>query len=185
MRAIRAVPLIAVLASPVPQASAADRLQVGGTLGLAFEQEMFGSGRPSGVILGTGELLLGAGLVMKSGHPRLQALSGLMAGQSFRPNSRFLVGGVTTVRLHLRPERRFGGYLEAGAGVTSSALQVRELDGWMQYYLHGGGGVRWVRGDTSLLLGYRLTHLSNHGTTRHNPGLNMHAAVFGAMFTLR
>ncbi|HXV26843.1 MAG TPA: acyloxyacyl hydrolase [Candidatus Paceibacterota bacterium] len=179
--------LVAVLlgtAAAVP-ASANDRLQVGGMLGVGVQQEMFGSGDPSGVVLGTAEAAFGAGLAMADNRPRFQVVMSIMGGQSFTPSSRYVHGGLATFRLHLAPTRPFGYYTEIGAGVTSSGLKVRELNGWMQYYLLLGGGARWTRGNVDLLLGYRLTHLSNNGTSPPNRGLNMHTAVVGVMYTLR
>jgi len=180
-------PLIALaLCALAPAASAADRLAVGGQLTYGAEVAALGVGPSSGIRLATGELHLQAAVLTSAGHPRLQVISAIMAGQTLRPGSRFMVGCTETFRIHFRPGHTYGWYGEAGIGIVSSALRVPELDGWLQYYSHAGGGFRRRTGaDGVLTVGLQLGHFSNNGTLGENRGLNTAALVIGYAVTLR
>lgn len=184
MRLLLACLLVA--ASAVRSADAADRLRIGAQAVYGIEREMLGSGPPSGVHLAMGELQFAAAVITTGNAPRLEVISAILVGESLRPNRRFLIGSTETLRLHLRPQRTYGWYVEAGAGVTSSALQVRQLNGWMQYFLHTGiGGRRTFANGNLLTVGFRLSHLSNNMTTPPNLGLNLPTLTVGYAFRLR
>jgi len=177
--------IVLMLCAVAATASAADRLAVGGQASYGTEVASLGVGPPSGVRLATGELHLQAALLTSGGHPRLQVISAVMAGQTLRPGSRFMTGLTATFRFHGRPGRRYGWYGEAGTGIVSSALQVPALDGWLQYYSHAGVGVRRRTGASgTLTAGFQLGHFSNNGTRPPNHGLNVAAVVVGYAVTL-
>lgn len=158
------------------------RTRVGAQAGFAFEQPMI-DGRASNVRLAMFQPQMSVGLIGRNApYPTLAWFSEITVAESLQPSRRLIVAADQGFRLGSTPHAPVGLYLELGVGVGSSALHapaIRELDGWLQYHLQAGYGVRVNVGKDTLRLGYRFTHFSNHGTTLPNYGLNLHTVLIG------
>jgi hypothetical protein len=97
-----------------------------------------------------------------------------------KPHTDFLAGLNLMFRQHLTSNRNFAPYLELGAGVNLTDLDVREVGGRFQFSLQGGVGVRKAIGkDSDLTVGLRWYHLSNAGLDVPNTGLNNYLVTVG------
>ena len=183
---LRALLAFVVVGTMVPEVSAQGRASVGGQFALMREQgDVFGSGPSGGVTISLLQGQIGFSLVRSGALPRLQLLNELVIGESIRPRDKFILGLDETFRLHLRPDRHVGWYMEVGAGISSVARKVKNLDGSLQYMLHVGAGLRVNGGPGFVTVGYRFSHFSNNGTTPPNLGLNLHTVVAGYTLPLR
>jgi hypothetical protein len=174
---------VAVLFGLTHSASAqTPRTRVGAQVGLAFEQPMT-EGPASNVRLALFQPQMSVALIGRQApYPILAWFSEITIAESLQPSRRLILAANQGFRLGLAPRAAVGPYLEFGAGIGSSALHapaIRELDGWLQYHLQAGYGLRINVGKDSLRLGYRFTHFSNHGTTLPNYGLNLHMVLIG------
>jgi len=178
---------IVVLCILAAQEAAAERpLKLGIEFGYAHQQEMFNSGPSSGVQLAIAHFQFIPTLWERPGRPlrSVELVNELNFMQSIKPGSRFIIGVAEIFRFNFPVSPHWTLYTDAGVGISSSSLRVRENSGRMQYLLQAGGGAKRCRSGTRTcwLTEYRLVHLSNNYTTLPNFGLNLHAGFAGLNF---
>ncbi len=189
--------LLMVLLMPAgPAIANPGRVRVGLQAAFAMEQGNFlGSGPSSHTRLFMLQPQLSVAVVRKDKQPVLELINELTVAKSVRPLNRLIVSLNEGLRFHVYPTRKIGGYLELGAGIGTSALHTdpsiprnhedrqdqpfRQLDGWLQFHLQIGAGLRVSVPQGSLHAGYRMTHFSNNGTQLPNLGLNLHTVLIG------
>jgi hypothetical protein len=163
-------------------------LAYGIEVGVATEQEMFGSGPPSGVRMGMVRFQVIPSLFSHPGHrfESFQVVNEFSLMETLRPGKRFIFGPNIVFRPTVRLDERYRLFWDAGFGISSSSVRhevVNQLNGRMQYQLRIGMGIRRRLSDgITASTAYNLSHLSNDGTTVPNPGLNMHTLVLGVTF---
>jgi hypothetical protein len=83
-------------------------------------------------------------------------------------------------RWNFVPRPRWSAFGELAMGGLWSSAPVPEGTKRANFTAHWGGGVRLaVAGGRSLVLGYRLQHLSNGNQLQTNPGVNSHVLFAG------
>jgi hypothetical protein len=168
----------------------ADQVQpvsFGFEVGLAWQHQMFdryaGQYVPSHVLLGTAYLQV-ITRFDGDGPEHFQLVNELTLAQSIRPGSRFIMGLSEVGRYTFGRQRPARFFVDAGAGICSYGLRIRETTGWMQYQLQFGAGIKYrlPESDTTWIVGYRGIHYSDHNTSNPNIGLNLHSLYVGANF---
>lgn len=153
-------------------------------IGLATQEEHLTPGPTADIRVAAAHLQI---LTTIAGDPteRIQLVNEFWVMESLRPHRRLMIGLSEGLRGTLS-SGRWRPFVDGGVGVGSSALhdpEIHELDGWLQYRLFVGAGVtHHLQRGPLLVFGYRLMHLSNNGTQRPNPGLNLHMATVGLNF---
>ena len=183
--------LLAAVITGAAHAESADRVRLGMQVGYGIEQaDLFGSGRSSNTRLLMFQPQVSVALKRTAGQPVVELVNELTFADSLRPCQKLIMSANDGFRFHIHPTSRMGEYLELGAGIGSSALHAdpaeqrsrsdlpfRQLNGWLQYHLQVGAGIRVNIGGSRVHIGYRLTHFSNNETTRPNLGLNLNTMV--------
>lgn len=101
----------------------------------------------------------------------------------FSPVEAFYAGLGFQARWHFLSLGRFVPYLEGGASVGGTDLEVREVDTTHAFLLNFGGGASvFITDRTAIYAGYRLVHVSNGGTDRPNRGFEAHTGVVGVSY---
>jgi lipid A 3-O-deacylase PagL len=179
--------LVLVVVSVLPAMARERRVKIGVELGYAHQHEAYTPGHPaSGVQLAIAHLQFIPTLWDRPGKSlrSVELINEIDLMQSVKPNSRFIMGVSEVFRFNFPVSPVWTFYTDFGLGIASSALRIPENNGWMQYQLQGGVGVKKCTGEKQvcLLTQYRYIHLSNNETTKPNRGLNMHGAFVGVNF---
>jgi hypothetical protein len=102
------------------------------------------------------------------------------------PGDAFWAGVNAVGRYHFLSLGRFVPYIEAGAGVGGTDLDIPEIRSDFAFYLLAGAGASVLLNErTALYAGYRLIHLSNGGIESPNTGFEAHTGVVGITFFLK
>lgn len=84
------------------------------------------------------------------------------------------------LRWNLVPNRRWSAFTELAGGVLASSAAIPDGVARFNFTAHLGAGARVdVLRDHSLVIAYRLQHLSNGNRLPENPGVNSHVAFVG------
>lgn len=88
------------------------------------------------------------------------------------------------VRWNFVPHRHWSAFTEVTGGVLASSEAIPDGLARFNFTAHGGAGLRLsVYRDQSVVLAYRLQHVSNGNRLPDNPGVNSHVAFVGWSMT--
>lgn len=88
------------------------------------------------------------------------------------------------VRWNFVPHRHWSAFTEVTGGVLASSAAIPEGLARFNFTAHGGAGLRFsVYRDHSVVVAYRLQHVSNGNRLPENPGVNSHVAFVGWSMT--
>jgi len=168
----------------------------GGGEGLfgSFDGEMFDQGSWYGTAVGSvgfeqegdrGRLRLGQVGFGYFFVDRVSVNVEIVMGAAERVNGpTYFAGGFdVTFRWHFVTHERFSLYLEGGSGVIATTGEF-PVDGAGKANFHtkiGGGATVALTDRVSLMGGLRVTHVSNAGFFRRNPGIDSLTAYLGVM----
>jgi lipid A 3-O-deacylase len=95
------------------------------------------------------------------------------------------LGGIAG-RYYLRTSGGWTPYLQAGAGLLWSSLDVPEIDRIFNFQLFFGAGWRYTRASGPCwIVEFRNHHISNAGTAGENRGINAATILTGVEWVLR
>ena len=104
----------------------------------------------------------------------------LFGGSQFSPQPDWLVGAAPHIRYDFATGTRWVPYIDAGAGVTGTAIGPPDLSGTFEFNLQGCiGTLYFLRKDLALSTDARLLHLSCAGLHSPNLGLNTILGTIG------
>ena len=150
--------------------------QAGGTVGAGFGIRVFRTSVAHDLALGSANLGWVFTDVMASNkwyRGNLELLLELFGGGQFKPNDRYFIGLTPLLRYNFATGSRWVPFVDAGAGVSSTNIDGRDLTGNFQFNLQGGAGIHYFLNDrTALTVEYRWLHFSNADTRLPNNGTN-------------
>lgn len=112
--------------------------------------------------------------------PRRELLLEVPLTYYFQPEHAGSIGIGVTYRQHIARLGRLLPFVEVGAGGVVENLDLRDLDGELQFQLHAGLGLRYLlNNQSSFTLSARLHHLSNGGLGGDNRGMNNALVLVG------
>ncbi|MGO8990850.1 MAG: acyloxyacyl hydrolase [bacterium] len=153
-----------------------DLFQVGGTFGAGFGIRVFGTSVDHDLALASANLGWVFTDVMASDkwyRGNLELLVELFGGEQFKPNDRYFIGLTPLLRYNFATGSRWVPFVDAGAGVSSTNIDDRDLTGNFQFNLQGGVGTHYFLSDrTALTVQYRWLHFSDAHTRLPNNGTN-------------
>ena len=153
-----------------------DLFQVGSTVGAGFGIRVFGTSVAHDLALASANLGWVFTDVMASDkwyRGNLELLVELFGGEQFKPNDRYFIGLTPLIRYNFATGSRWVPFVDAGAGVSSTNIDDRDLTGNFQFNLQGGVGIHYFLSDrTALTVQYRWLHFSDAHTRLPNNGTN-------------
>lgn len=88
------------------------------------------------------------------------------------------------VRWNFVPRRQWSAFAELTAGMLASSAAIPDGVARFNFTAHSGAGVRFsLSAAQSVVLAYRLQHVSNGNRLSDNPGVNSHVAFAGWSMT--
>lgn len=153
----------------------------GADIGYAHQVEMLGHRQD------TGKVKLAVAHLQMSGAvlPHLDLMFEWQFAQSIptelHPSSRFIAGLNSLARFKTDVGKNRVAFFDAGVGISSLGIRVRELNGYLQYTLQAGAGmeVRPAKKRVGYFAQVRWTHFSNNDIAMPNEGLNFVALLVG------
>ena len=150
--------------------------QVGATVGAGFGVEVFGTTLAhdlASASVNAGWVFTGVMACDKWYRGNLELLLELFGGGQFKPNDRYFIGLTPLIRYNFATGSRWVPFVDAGAGVSSTNIDDRDLTGNFQFNIQAGAGTHYFLSDrTALTVQYRWLHFSNAGIREPNNGTN-------------
>jgi len=158
--------------------------QVGGTVGAGFGIRIFGTSVAHDLALASANLGWVFTDVMASDkwyRGNVELLVELFGGEQFKPDDRYFIGLTPLIRYNFATGSRWVPFVDAGAGVSSTNIDGRDLTGNFQFNIQVGAGIHYFLSDrTALTVQYRWLHFSNAHTRLPNNGTNTEMFLVGA-----
>jgi len=150
--------------------------QAGGTVGAGFGVRVFGTSVDHDLALASvhlGWVFTDVIAPHKWYRGNLELLLELFGGKQFKPNDRYFIGLTPLIRYNFATGSRWMPFVDAGAGVSSTNIDDRDLTGNFQFNIQGGAGTHYFLSNrTALTVQYRWLHFSNAHTQLPNNGTN-------------
>lgn len=107
----------------------------------------------------------------------------LFGGSQFSPTSDWLVGLTPHLRYNFATGTRLVPYVDAGGGVTATAIGPPDLSNTFEFNLQATAGMHWfLRDNLAMTLEGRYFHMSCAGISSPNLGLNGVVGMVGLSF---
>ncbi|MDB6021052.1 MAG: hypothetical protein JWQ04_909 [Pedosphaera sp.] len=110
----------------------------------------------------------------------VELLGEVFVGTQFNPQLRYFAGAAPVLRYNFMTGTRWVPFVDASAGVLSTAIGRPDLGGNFEFDLQGGPGIKYFfRNNAAFIFQYRYLHFSSAGIYHPNKGVNANNLLLG------